>query len=58
MEQPLDVRLDLDEEEDEVEEEYVTDVRQSRFPAHADVPVVPFQELPAGMWVQFRSLCD
>ena len=30
VEQPLDVRLDLDEEEDEVEEGYVTDVRQSR----------------------------
>ena len=46
----MDVRLDLDEEEDEVEEEFVTDVRH--------VPVVPFQELQAGMWVQFRSLCD
>ena len=48
---------DEDEDEDEDSDEFVGD--PTRFPrwvhAHADVPVVPFWELPARMGVYVRS---
>ena len=60
------VLVDEEEDEDEDEDEKDEDMdeshgTESRFPAgfrHADVPVVPLRELPAGMGVYVRSLVE
>ena len=47
-----------EDEEDEEEDEDLDELDDTHVPAHADVPVVPLRELPAGVGVYVRSLCE